>query len=148
MVVEGMEIQVSHTHVARYYCDRISLAGAPQYVPLGVDRFEMVVYDAALVVSSLIGEALAAPARDTEFLLQYSSRRLPPSGQYLQGGTKQRWPRVLLRYATVVDTLFVPNASGTTTWTADTGIRIDVTFILSPAEACDEAYVLRVSGDT
>ena len=109
---------------------RISLAGAPQYVPLSVDHFIVLVYDAALVVSPLIGETLAAPAMDTEFLFQYGSRRLLHRGlQYLHGGTKKRWPRVLLRYATEVDTPFVPNAGGTTTWNADTGIRIDVTFI-------------------
>ena len=128
---------------------RISCAGALQYVPLSVDHFLVLVYDAALVVGPLTREALAAPARDTEPLPHYARRRLPQLGlQYLHGGTKNRWPRVLLRYATEVDTPFVPNAGGTTTWNADTGIRIDVTFILSTAEACDEAYVLRVSGDT
>ena len=109
----------------------------------------MVVYDAALVVSPLIGEALAAPARDTEFLLQYGSRRLPHRGlQYLHGGTKKRWPRVPLRYATEAGTPFVPNAGGTTTWNADTGIRIDVTLVVPATETCGEAYVLKGNGNT
>ena len=90
---------------------RISLTGAPQYVPLGVDHVIVLVYDAALVVGPLTREALAAPAGDTEPLLQYAGRRLPQRGlQYLHGGTKNRSPRVLLRYATEVDTPFVPNA--------------------------------------
>ena len=128
---------------------RFSLAGVPQYIPFGVDGVGVVVYAPALVVNPLTSVALAAPAGDAEPPLQYASRRLPRRRlQYVRGGSKSRSPRVHLRNATEVDTPFVPNAGGTTTWSADTALLIDVAFVLATAEAYCEADVLRVSTDT